>query len=155
MAVKLYKHILKDKPLPLCLCLTVPGCRLTFPHSSAQAVKLRSSYTIHALTLIHHLWTVTSYITLHWMHSSVALPTYGLLHNRTPAFSSWLCEGFSAGALVKASLNSTLSPLIPAPGCPLGPRGPSKPRSPCQDGQKSYCKLTLEISVRCMKIMPK
>lgn len=46
MAVKLYKHILKDKPLPLCLCLTVPDCRLTFLHSSAQAVKLRSSYTI-------------------------------------------------------------------------------------------------------------
>lgn len=27
----------------------------------------------------------------------------------------------------------TLSPLIPAPGCPLGPRGPSKPRTPWRE----------------------
>lgn len=44
-----------------------------------------------------------------------------------------------------ASLYSTLSPLIPGPGCPLGPRGPSMPRSPCEGGQKSYCILTFEI----------
>lgn len=40
------------------------------------------------------------------------------------------------GASCAASLYSTLSPLIPAPGCPLAPRGPSKPRSPCEGGQR-------------------
>lgn len=34
-------------------------------------------------------------------------------------------------------LQPTLSPLIPAPGCPLGPFGPSRPRSPCQTKEAS------------------
>lgn len=34
-------------------------------------------------------------------------------------------------------LQPTLLPLIPRPGCPLGPFGPSRPRSPCQTKEVS------------------
>lgn len=96
-----------------------------------KSVKLHSSYTIQALTLIHHLQTVTSYVTptecLQWWRCQplAFLQQWLYLH---------VCmEEFQPSILFTTALHSTLTPLIPIPSCPLGPLGPSKPRSPCED----------------------
>lgn len=38
-------------------------------------------------------------------------------------------------------LKHTLSPLIPAPCCPLGPLDPGNPRSPCATKSGHFCQL--------------
>lgn len=101
MAAEICKHILKGRErIPLCNYVTVPVHSKRSHIHQGKTVKLPSSYTIQASALIHHLDTVTSYITPHWMHSAAPLPTLGLLYNRTPALSSWLYEGISARRLI-------------------------------------------------------
>lgn len=123
-----------------CLYVNVGLCqrKTGVPTSiSPKTVKPHSSHTIQALTLICRPQSATSYVTPRWAHSAVA----SFLSVFTAGLWIYPCvflKAFQPSIFFTTCLNSTLSPLIPAPGCPLGPRGPSKPRSPCEHGQRRH-----------------
>ena len=148
MAAETCKHILKGgERIPLCNCMTVPvQSSLSHIHQPKTA-KLLSSHTIQALTLIHHLQTVTSHITLNAFSGGSANSWPSLLHD-SGFFSMPAWRHFSPASYLQPLCSLPCLLWFRRPAVLWAPAAPPSLALPVKtDRQRSYCILLLETQV--------